>query len=424
MRSPDSKSDTASTAGLAPRQPISQVSTSPLDTTVASTATANPSQPTPGNESRATPIPDQLHVNLWEVRNPSVLDLGIMIRDWQSVAAVIVDLPWDVQREHIEDLGSRLNSEKTVAAIFNEIVQYNGSADQYFANITFRPIDIAHTVETAGAKPQGFILLRLPGRSYQVDRIALGQGVFSSQLRIDLPAPGTLVPDLPDPLYLRFRIDKVPQSVYSSSFALADRNLLSSSTTTRVIDFRINVRRGIPDEILAGHHSFRFPKFKKIHFFLTIDRTQICDFESQNFVGCRSLVDEKIWNDYLQTKPSERKAEAMKQYLGYQWTAALKPGESSSIGQAVKDLVVLGRFSSNDSNIAKSIRFVILGLVFGMMGNGFWDALKPVDSGYLAHLREQSFTLFLLIALLAAAILVILPWSWGNVRRYFGNNKH
>ena len=362
--------------------------------------------------------PDQLHVNLWEVRDPSVLDLGIMIGDWRKVEAVVVDLPWDIEREHVEDLGARLNSEKTVAAIFNEVVNYNGSADQHYAKITFRPIDIAHSVQIEPKDLYSFFLLRLPGKSFSLEKISLGQGIFSSQLRISLPTPGELVPDEPCPLYLRFRIDKVPQSVYSSSFELADRNLLSSSTKTRIIDFRINVRRGIPEEILAGFSKFKFPNLQKIHFFLTIGREQICGFESQNFVGCRSLVDEKIWNDYLQTKPSDSNAEAMRQYLGYQWTAAAKTKSDSGEFTGVKDLVVMGRFSSHKSNIAKTVRFVLLGIVFGMMGSGLWDILKPnQDRSFLGLPTEWSAAIFLLISLIIALI-AILPWTGWKIDRY------
>ena len=366
--------------------------------------------------------PDQLHVNLWEVRNPSVLDLGIMIAKWQDIEAIIVDLPWVITLEHVEDLGSRLESERTVAAIFNEIVQYEGNEGQQYAQITFNPTDIHGDARDDKNNAQRFKLLRLQARAYSIESITLNRDVRSTRLKIKLPMAGRGIPASSDSVYLRFRIDKVPQSVYSSSFALADRNLLSSSTTTRVIDFRINVRRGIPDEILAFHDTLQFPKLEKIHFFLTIDRTQVCGFESQNFAGCRSLVDEKIWNDYLRTKPHERKAEAMKQFLGYQWTASTKV-DSTGSKKGVKDLVVLGRFSSHDSNILRTLRFVVLGLIFGMVGNGLWDVFKPVSGGYLSNLASQGNALMVLIGLLIVSIVCVLPWSRAWLASVFGRRR-
>lgn len=354
-------------------------------------------------------LPDQLHVNLWEVRDPSVLDLGIMIGEWWNVKAIVVDLPWDIQREHVEDLGARLNSERTVAAIFNEVVNYNGSADQHYAKITFRPIDIAHSVENNNENLQCFFLLRLPAKYFSIQKISLGQGLFSSQLRINIPKPGGLVPDEPHPLYLRFRIDKVPQSIYSNSFEQVDKHLLSSSAKTRIIDFRINVRRGIPEEILAGFSSFKFPSLKKIHFFLTIGREQICDFESQNFVGCRALVDEKIWNDYLQTRPMDSNSEDMRQYLGYQWTASAKVKPNSNDLVGVKDLVVMGRFSSHTSNILKIIRFIVLGIVFGMIGSGLWEIVKSGIDGFEISIGSGWRTILALFAIFLVSLLVIIP---------------
>ena len=362
--------------------------------------------------SKAGELLDQLHVNLWEVREKSsrrqrktsALDLGVMISDWEAVDAVLVDLPWAVGRDDVSDLGSRLNSEKTVAAIFNEIVRYHGCAEENYARISFRSTD---PVDQASEDESAFALLRLPGRAYAVNKIPLGHGVSSTQLRIDLPALTELKKIALKKIYLRFRIDCVPRDVYSYVFEQADRNLLSSSLETRIIDFRINVRRGIPDEIFATDKALRFPRFKKIHFFLTINRAQVCDFESKNFVGCRSLVDEAVWNEYLHGPNSGASPDGMKQFLGYQWTESAARHLNGN-GRGVKDLVVLGRFSSYNSTVFTAITFLIVGLFFGAIGNGLWDVFKPV-AGYWVHLqsKEQTLTISWLTCLLAVGFILV-----------------
>lgn len=370
-----------------------------------------------GAPESAPLVQDQLHVNLWEVSSPSVLDIGVMIGDWADTDAVIVDLPWQINAESIQDLGSRLNSEKTIAAIFNEVVSYDSCADLNFARVSFRPGDVVDLSGSASRNTGHFSLLRLSAKSYELTQVAAGNGQFSSQLRISLPPLAQLQAAQsqnagPHPLYVRFRISDVPPEVYSSVFRQADRNLLSSSSETRIIDFRVNVRRGIPEEILSGDYSLRFPRFKKIHLFLTIHRTQICDFESQNFVGCRSLVDEAIWHDYLYGSNSPAPVEELRNYLGYQWTAS--GSESGATGRSpagAKDLVVLGRFSTNISSAWRLVRFVLFALVFGMIGSGLWDIFKPLtDGAYLEHLWSERWLIAGLLALIAICLCAVRPW--------------
>jgi hypothetical protein len=324
---------------------------------------------------------DQLHVNLWEVNGSSVLDIGLMIHSWQIISAVQVDLPWKVSAQDVSDLGGRLNSEKTIAAIFNEVVQYNGSADQNYAEVSFRPGDHVGLDPSRSRNHGHFALLRLSTKAYTVSPVHSADGRVSSQLRVSLPAQ---IPSLKaERVYIRFRVRNVPSSVYCSIFPQRDRHLLSSSTETRIIDFRINVRRGVPEEILTSDDEVWFPKFKKIHFFLTTERSQICEFESQNFVGCRSLFDEDIWNEYLKSRPTAAVQDSVRNYLGYQWTAV------TNSEKAVKDLVVLGRFSRHQSNWAYIARFILLGLLFGMIGNALWDVLKPGEERYFSNLAKQ-----------------------------------
>lgn len=369
----------------------------------------------PAEAAKTEELLDELHVNLWEVRekaskrqrNTSALDLGVLISGWEGVEAVLVDLPWSVKRDDVSDLGSRLNSEKTIAAIFNEIVRYDGCAGESFASISFRASD---PMDQAAEDGKAFALLRLPGLAYSVQQIPLGHGESSTQLKIKLPERAELKGA--KKIYLRFRIDCVPRAVYSHAFEQADRNLLSSRQETRIIDFRINVRRGIPDEIFATDKDLRFPKFKKIHFFLTINREQVCDFESKNFMGCRSLVDEAVWNEYLHGTNSCASAEAMKQFLGYQWTESVS--NHANKGRGVKDLVVLGRFSSYSSTISMAFRFLVVGLFFGSLGNGLWDIFKPAEN-YLQRICDQWVTIIWIGAALGFGLLYVFN---NRIRRY------
>ncbi|NSX16164.1 hypothetical protein HTY52_18935 [Cupriavidus taiwanensis] len=362
-------------------------------------------------------LQDELHVNLWEIGKECFMDIGVMISDRNSVGAIQIDLPWKLQLSNVSDLGARLNGEKSIAAIFNEVVHYDGFADGNFANIRFRRED--------NLEFGAFTLLRLNSRFYEVRSMFLSDGSEASQLIIRLPKPN--VEQNHNRAYVRLRIQKVPKEVYTSLFRQKDRSLLSSSTETRIIDFRINVRRGVPDELLSGDEGVFFPRFAKIHCFLTTERGDECVFQSKNFNGCRSLVDEDVWNEYIKrdSRDGISPQTSVRNYLGYQWTASYKAGSASttSAPPGVKDLVVLGRFSKTTSGLLYIIRFLILGLLFGVSGNALWGILEPSAGknmfGRLASLSGEDFSKLCAIAILLLIAFFIVAVTRENLSRFF-----
>ncbi|WP_342051588.1 MULTISPECIES: hypothetical protein [unclassified Cupriavidus] len=320
---------------------------------------------------------DELHVNLWEIGNERFLDVGVMVSSWNETDAVLIDVPWKLNISQISDLGARLNGERAIAAIFNEIVHYDGFADGNYAEISFRRED-----NSAEQEFGHFTLLRLHSQFFEIKDIYISDGREVSQLEIRLPRPTRSNKDY-HRVYIRFRIRNVPEKMYASVFKQRDRNLLSSSTVTRIIDFRINVRRGMPDELLSGDEAVTFPRFAKIHCFLTTERGEDCIFQSKSFNGCRSLDDEDVWNEYIRqdSKLGISPKNSVRNYLGYQWSAVYKPsgqlGGEPKKPHGVKDLNVLGRFTKTHSSPFNILRFLILGLAFGIAGNGLWSAIEP-----------------------------------------------
>ncbi|UST64023.1 hypothetical protein LOY57_26010 [Pseudomonas moraviensis] len=328
----------------------------------------------------ATILPDELHINIWEIGNNPVspfIDVGVIVGNRANTSHVVVDLPWPVEAKDVFDLGSRLNGEKSVAAIFNEVVHYDGFAEGNYANISFRKND-------KDVKP--FSLLRLNSQDFDVRQHYLSDStIATSRLTITIP------PQLPDvdpdnvrkSAYIRFRIRRVPVKVYTSVFERKDKSLISSTVETRIVDFRINVRRGIPEGLLSSDHNLRFPEFDKIHCFLTTERSEECVSQSQSYAGYRSLMDEDVWNEYVRVDNSEgiSSANSVRNYLGYQWTVSAKKSTDGSI-KKVKDLIVLARFSKVKSDQFSNLRFLLLVVFLGATGSGLWDVAKVIhESG-------------------------------------------
>ncbi|MEN5045142.1 hypothetical protein ACTZGP_02000 [Pseudomonas putida] len=343
-------------------------------------------------------LPDELHVNLWEIgKTPAspFMDIGVMIGDRANTGHVVVDLPWAVEQKDISDLGSRLNGEKSVAAIFNEIVHYDGFAEGNFANISFRK-------NNNDEKP--FSLLRLNSQHFTIIKIYLSDGSPASRLTVRIPPilKSVTAENIRKSAYIRFRIRNIPVEVYTSVFDQKDKALISSTIETRIVDFRINVRRGIPEELLSGDEKLYFPEFEKIHCFLTTERSEECVSQSSSYSGYRSLMDEDVWNEYVRLDSSTgiSAENSVRNYLGYQWTAAAgKKLDTTGEKKKVKDLIVLARFSKVKSDATSIVRFIILVIVLGAAGSGSWELL-----GDLIKSEFSTFSRLCIFVSLAAMI--------------------
>ncbi len=368
-----------------------------------------------------------LHVNLWDLRGGHYLDLGMMIHNIQRVGKVVIDLPWTLRHGSVIDLGGKLDNEKLLTAVFNESVSYRSASSE----------NIAHVTLGSGESETKFTLLRLSANGIELEEIVAGD---YSLTRVNISIPkevkSTSETEIMDRAYMRLRFRDVPRAVFITEFHPKDRNLLSSSSITHLLDLRVNVRRGVPDEILLHDPTLKFPKISKIHVFVIVSRDTELPFHSENYKGCRSLEDEAIWNYYLGLPGvSNRQDETIKGYLGYQWSASGK-----NENQSVKDLVALGRFVRTASSTMKSYKFVALMLWLGAFGSAIWSV---IHSGFIAtrgsnlHFIESvyaeilSYPWMLWMIFLSVPVLIIhvdaqsarnlLTWAKQNARRLKNN---
>jgi hypothetical protein len=171
-------------------------------------------------------------------------------------------------------------------------------------------------------------------------------------------------------LYVRFRIRSVPKSFYCVGIAQRDRWWVSSSQRTEIIDFRLNVRRGVPADLERSIGPF--VDFSKVHLFLMKSREQDIVFEDTLFKSCRSLEDEEFWAGYSSDGTEADKRNSLlnvKQSLGYQWSKKGGPDNKAP----VKEFGILARFKKVEFGIGK---FLVWVLILGALGNALWDGIK------------------------------------------------
>lgn len=305
---------------------------------------------------------NELHINLWELTDREFLDVGVKFDNRQKIQSIEFDLPFEAKSSDIVDLGHALNTEEIIGAIFNDVVRYSSSNEDQKALIEINGNEIS--------------LLKLNENHIKIKQIRSKESE-SSVIGIDVSKFDLKENEI---AYFRLRIKNIPSGMYCSKFDQKDKNILSSAIETSIVDFRVNVRRGIPQEILtrdsmiAGEkHKLKFPELNKIHVFFITEREKEISFEGENFVACRSLHDEAIWDNYIRYAYStSKKIKNVSHLLGYQWTTKKK--ENS----CVKDLNALARFTKVISGRARLVQFLIMAAVLGGIGNATWETAKII----------------------------------------------
>lgn len=350
---------------------------------------ATPLPPIGSRQQASPPIPlPEIHFNIWEENaKDAFLDIGLMVSISDPAECIEIFLPWAVQKTDIEDLSPRLLVHNGISAIFNE-AWASSTAPNVLGGLVTRT--------------DGSVFAVVPYDKPAISQRSHNLGTLYSivlqlgSLRTAAIAPGGT--KVPDQMYVRFRVKRVPPNFYRVGFDQGDALGGGALTRTEIIDFRLNVRRGVPvgiEQFLTG----RFLEFSKVQLFLMKSRNQDIVFEDKLFRACRSLEDEAYWAEYiLPIRPSEKALKKSLQHvkgsLGYQWK---KTPDSAQF--VVSEFGMLARFKSFHMRKRTALLFLVVALFVGVTGNSVYDIvfkahvvdliLSPKDEAHMANVAEQ-----------------------------------
>ena len=305
----------------------------------------------------------ELHLNLWEKGESVNLDIGLKLDLKDPSKKLELFFPWslagstDGKSSDVEDLSKRITGSDAIPAIFNESW-----------SVTTNPKNSGFVISNPSNKAPIFTIIdatdAINGRAHNNQAYILSiniEDLKQKSMSLEQHAPK---------FYIRFRVKNVPKNFYCVGIDQKDHWWLSSWQRTEIIDFRLNVRRGVPTDL--EHSTGSFVEFSKVHFFLMKSRDQDIVFEDTLFKSCRSLEDEEFWAGYSSNGTEADKKESLsniKQSIGYQWSK--KGSREGDI--FVKEFGILARFKKVEFGIGK---FLILALVLGALGNALWDVAK------------------------------------------------
>lgn len=327
-------------------------------------------QPKLAAAANADYVAPELHINIWERKAwpgpfaelKAFLDIGMMFDIEESMTSVELVFPWEVKQANLIDLYGRVANPDGIAAVFNEgwvighaagdsIVTAPGSTDKNFA--------IVNAFDRQGG-PASLNAVK-HGSHHAIS-------VNVQALRARAKNAAAISSASIKRFYVRFRILDVKRDFYCVGETEKLRGFVPSWQRTDVIDFRVNVRRGVPQGIDSTVGGW-FLQFYKVQLFLMRTRDQDIIFQDKLFISCRSLEDEEFWAQYAaEPTVSGRDINALvKRSLGYQWKdSGTKPASVTEFG-------ILARFKIVEFGW---LWFVAVALMLGALGNGSWDLFK------------------------------------------------
>ena len=316
---------------------------------------------THNNLSDAKPEFD-LHVNFWSmediktdknIKNP-YLDIGIKISDYKLLKQLTFYCPFKIEPNGIKDLSGIVSQKSNANIIFNDDCEIE-TKDNY-------------TIVQLSNLERLLVFPIFAAIKY-VCKVEERKETNGSEIRFDFEKFHNYVGEVEklkdlNTLYIRFRINNVNlrNHIYFDSEPL-NKSFESAFSGTRIIDFKVNEKRNIPDsvrtEIIVRKEEWVI--FKNIHFLAMMpssyDLTPLCEER----MTCRELEPE-IWDDYLDAKIDFTQGHV----LAYHWRK-----KSSDERNFIEDFSCLVKVNYSKTKIitiiAYALSVIALGIVSGII---------------------------------------------------------
>ena len=278
-----------------------------------------------------------LHVNFWSfedidntegIENPR-LDIGLQIKNYHLLDNVTLHCPFSIKEKDVIDLSSKLESKSNACIIFNAeceietkdsytIIDLTEKKDKLLVFPLEQVIEDVYKVETSDKK-KGTRLVFQFGRFHEyVKQIEKLREI--------------------ETIYIRFRITalSLKEHIYFDSEPL-NKSFESAFSGTRIIDFKVNEKRNLPEnikaEVLINHD---WARFNSIHFLVMVPSSYDLTSFYKESMTCREL-EEDLWDDYLDTEILFANGHV----LAYHWRAKETLDNASQEMKKVEDFSCL-----------------------------------------------------------------------------------
>ena len=298
-----------------------------------------------------------LHVNFWSLEDIETssgikqpyLDIGIKIQNYKALNDLTFFCPFTVEKTGIKDLAEAVSKKNNANIIFNDdceietkdnytIIQLS-SEQRLLAFPIFTVIKNMYVMEQdeGGTK----LIINFPKFHEYVNRVSKLKELRS--------------------IYIRFRIENVQlrDNMYFDSEPL-NKSFESAFSGTRIIDFKVNEKRNIPESIRTETivSKAHWVSFETIHFLAMIPSSYNLTPLCEERMTCREL-EPGLWDDYLGTSINFSKGHV----LAYHWR------RKSGNDKKIDDFSCLAKVDYSKTKFATIVAYALSVVALGMIGS-------------------------------------------------------
>ena len=293
-----------------------------------------------------------ININLWRAeikgthKSEYFLDLGLMLEKVSGLKKINLVFPFKVKKEDFSDLGKVLISDKKIVnAIFNN---------------NCNKIDLGEPKKVLVQNgKEKFHIYSLQDEFSE--RIVITENKNISLFTINMD-----INDQSNSYYIRFRIKGEGVNRMVEEHKLKFTSFQSAFKITECIDFRLNEKRSISDDILEKISKAKEFEIKKIHFLLLMDIDNKLECTGLKF-SSRKLEDD-IWNNYI----SERyKTDNL---IAYHWK------EKAEENQKIESFNSLIRIKIDKCNWRTIFCYVLVVFILNIVSTLLYQELKNILS--------------------------------------------
>lgn len=318
-----------------------------------------------------------LHVNFWSLEDITIdgkikepyLDIGIKIKNHMHLEQLVFYCPFRCEQSNIKDLAECVSKKNNANIIFNDDCEMetkdNYTIVQLSDNERLLIFPISSVIKKAciieNEDESTKIIFKFNEFHKYIENVEK-----LNDLKL---------------LYIRFRIQNVAlrDIMYFDSEPL-NKSFESAFSGTRIIDFKVNEKRNIPEFIRTENivTNATWAVFDTIHFLAMMPSSYNLTPLCEENMTCREL-EKKLWDDYLGTSIDFSK----RHVLAYHWKKKCKEKKIDAFSCLVKvdysktkrltiisyalSVVALGIFSSIIANQIQGMNIICQPLVPTLM---------------------------------------------------------
>lgn len=325
-------------------------------------------------ESGSSITIDELHINFWCTKKPTINCIDIGVKFSASTACsnsfLNIHIPFAIGKERIEDLTSKMiSNHNLIEAIFNDYI------------ISFQNERTKHVILNLASKKDENLILNTnidfsdyEGKFDERTSVLVNKNYSTIKFPLSKCIISTRQEKNQDKYYIRLRLNNLTEdemNKFRHKTENADKFLKPFKEQLIVIDFRINELRVLPKDIRIGlANAVACPMI--YHLFIIRDETAEYQLShsGKSYKKCRILEGE-TWKNYFESGNFKNNQSSMI----YHWEKKYDT-ENAQPNHKLTDFIAVAKFKEINSPFITILIYIFMIIFFGLASCYIYDLFK------------------------------------------------